>query len=345
MSFFFGALTILPSTRPPTGMKTALPLLLSVLLAPGCILVADDDEEIGGSSVDDDASDVDDDGDPAPEPDELLRECRGDADVGDATQIVGDFDLSIHEMVACGGLSVTLCSSIVYGIAEAIIDNRSDATPDGWAFEGDGVYTSNAAGAGMTTRFYLAEDYAFGSAGDPLNENLFLSTTYLRGARVEIDFDPSDPLSTSASLHFEEPGPYVELLGFGPDPQSPIPVGSNTWAQVEAQLGTLEFESVVAVDDPQNQTTVRYEVTTPRMPAAALLSGGAMPYDLERADASRGDLEQDLIVDDWGVEFVNGNIGALQGTVEFHVEGGPFRYLGALNYDDATYADIDLECP
>ena len=70
-----------------------------------------------------------------------------------------------------------------------------------------------------------------------------------------------------------------------------------------------------------------------------------MGFELDRADAAREDLSQDLIVDDWAVEFVNGNIGALQGTIEFHVDGGPFGYGGALNYDNATYADIDLECP
>lgn len=305
-------------------------------LAPGCLLVTNTDDD--GPSVEDD--------DTIDEPvDDLLLECRGDHDVADATQIVHDFDLSIHEMVACGGLSVTLCSSIVYGIVDALVDNRSDATPDGWVFEGDGVYTSNAAGAGMTTRFYLAQDYGFASAGEPLTENLFLASTYLRGASVQIDFDPSDPFSTEATLHFDEAGPYAELLGFGPEPQSPIPVGLDTWSQVEAQLGTLVFESEIAVDDPQNRTTVRYQVHTPRMPASTLLSGGAMGFELDRADAAREDLSQDLIVDDWGVEFVNGNIGALQGTIEFHVDGGPFGYGGALNYDNATYADIDLECP
>lgn len=311
---------------------------MSLSLAPGCLITTVDDDDTG---LEDDAFE-DDAGEPV---DDRLLECRENYDVDDATQIVGDFDLSIHEMVACGGLSVTLCSSIVYGIVEALADNRPDATPDGWVFEGDGVYTSSAAGAGMTTRFYLAEDYAFANAGDPLTENLFLASTYLRGASLEIDFDPSDPLSADASLHFEGTGPYVELLGFGAEPQSPISVGLDTWSRVEAQLGTLTFESDIAVDDPQNQTTVRYEVHTPRMPASMLLSGGAMEFELVRADAAREGVGQDLIVDDWGVEFVNGNVGALQGTIEFHVDGGPFDYLGALNYDNATYADIDLQCP
>ncbi len=318
-------------------MKTALPLLLSFLLAPGCLLVGSNDDDQGGDGGEDSGTN-----EPAPDP---LQECRGDADAEDAAQIAYDFEESIHEMVACGGLTVTLCSSIVYGVVDALIENRSDATPDGWSYEGEGVYTSSAAMASMTTRFYLAEDYSFGKAGEQLTENLFLSTSYLRGASVEIDFDPSNPLSTEAYLHFEEAGPYVELLGFGPEPQSPIPVGSNTWSQIQTQLGTLLFESDVAVDDPQNRSTVRYQVETPRMPASVLLGGGAMEYSLVRADASRADRGQDLIVDDWGIEFVSGNIGALEGTVTFTVEGGDFPYLGSLDYQNSSYGDVDLECP
>lgn len=317
-------------------MKPALPLVLSALLLPGCIFAPSGSSSSGGA---DDPT-----REPVDESEPLLEECREDHDIPDATQIVGDFDLSIHEMVACGGLSVRLCASIVSGIVNALADNRPDATPNGWVYEGDGLYTSNAAAAGMTTQFYLATDTSFGAAGDKLTENLFLASTYLQGASVDVDVDPNDPLSLSATLHFDAPGPYAELLGFGPDPQSPIPVDLSTWSQIEERLGQLEFEATVAVDDPRDETTVRYEVETARMSAAALLGAAPMSYELVRADATRGDLEQDLVVDTWGVDFVNGSVGALQGTIEFHVEGGPLEYRGAFEYDNATYADIELEC-
>ncbi len=316
-------------------MKPTLPLILAALLAPGCLITT--------ASNDDDAQEGEDTADEAPE--DLLRECREDHDIDGATQIVADIDLTTREMAACGGLSVTLCSSVVSGIIDAIVDNRADATPDGWRFEGDGVYSSDAAGAGMTTRFYLATDYGFGKTGDPVEENLFEVSTYLSGARVSVDFDPSDPLSSSAELHFDAPGPYIELLGFGANPQSPIPLSLSAWDQAQEQLGTLQFESEITVDDPQDQTTVRYDVRTTRMSAAALLGAAPMEYELLSADAARADLGQDLVVDDWGVEFVHGNVGALEGVVDFHVEGGPLPYLGALVYENSTYAEIDLSCP
>lgn len=311
-------------------MKPTLTLILTAaIVAPGCLLTTTPTDDAAQEEA----------------AQEVLAECREDHDIDDATQIVADFDNSIHEMVACGGLSVTLCSGIVSGIVEAIVDNRPDATPDGWRFEGAGLYTSDAAGAGMSTRFYLATDYGFGRAGDPVEENLFEVSTYLSGARVSVDFDPADPLSTSAALHFDAPGPYIELLGFGAAPQSPIPLSLSAWDQAQDQLGTLLFESEITVDDPQDQTTVRYEVRTTRMSAAALLGAAPMDYELLRADASRTELGQDLIVDEWGVEFVNGSVGALEGVIDFHVEGGPLPYLGALVYENSTYADIELSCP
>ncbi|MGH1346881.1 MAG: hypothetical protein ACRBN8_35260 [Nannocystales bacterium] len=320
-------------------MKLALPLILTTAIAPGCLITTTSGDDDGGLDEQESAEGTQE------MPEEFLAECREDHDVDDATQIVSDFDLSIHEMVACGGLSVTLCSSIVTGIVDAIVDNRSDATPEGWRFEGEGLYTSDAAGAEMTTRFYLATDYSFGRAGDPVSENLFEVTTYLRGARVAVDFDPSDPLAATAQLHFDAPGPYAEMLGFGAEPQSPIALSLNTWDQAQDQLGTLLFESTITVSDPQEETTVRYDVQTTRMSAAALLGAAPMEFELLGADAARADLGQELVVDDWGVEFVSGNVGALEGVVDFHVKGGPLPYLGALIYENSTYAEIDLSCP
>ncbi len=331
-------------------MKTLLPLLAALLLTPGCLISSG-----GGSSDDTDASDETGTADETgttdtPDPtvgdeSELLAECREGIDVGEAVQIVEDFDQSIHEMVACGGLTATLCGSIVSGIVQAIIDGASDATPPEWTYEGDGSYTSDAAGAGMVTRFYLGDDYSFGNAGDALTENLFEVATYLRGASVELVVDTDNPLNSSAELHFEGTGPYVELLGLGPDPQSPIAVDTGTWDFIETQLGTLEFESEIEVSDPQDQTTVRYQVHTPRMSAAALLGAVPMGYELDLADASRADLGQDLIVETWGIDFVNGNVGALEGVIDFRIAGGPLEYLGALVYENSTYGSAELECP
>ncbi len=316
----------------------------SVTLATsGCQISSSADDDAGDTDAADDSSGSD-DGPPAQENVEL-DDCKGDNDVEDNIVIVGDYDQSIHEMVACGGLNLTLVAAITTGIVEAVIDNRSDATPDDWEYQGEGTYYTNGAMAEMTTQFFLAEDFEFGSAGDVLTENLFDVRTYLVGARVEAEFDINDPLSTSAELHFDGVGPYVELLGFGPDPQSPIAVDLSTWDDIQDALGNIEFDSDIQVDDTQSRSTVRYHVTTSRMPASGLLNGNAMGYDLQMADATRGDISQTLVVDNWGIDFVSGGSGALDGQIDFRVEGGSFGYEGALIYEESTFGIPQLRCP
>ncbi len=194
-------------------------------------------------------------------------------------------------------------------------------------------------------RFYQTDDTSFGRQGDLLTENLFFASTYLVGARAEVDFDPSDPLATSAKLYFDELGPYGELLGLGADPQSPIDVDLGTWDQLSRALGNISFDADIQLDDAQMQTTVRYDVSTVRMRANALIDGSPLIFDLEQADAARGDLDQDLLVQDWGIDFVNGSPGALDGEIEFSVEGGPLEYDGVLVYDNSTWGRAELSCP
>ena len=216
-------------------------------------------------------SGTDEDGDSGGDAD-LLRECRGSADADEHIRIVVDYDQSIHEMVACGGLNVTLVGAVTSGIVDAIINNSSDATPLEWEFQGDGMYYTNSADAEMTTRFYANQDFSFAAEGEALTENLFLVDTYLVGARVEANIDINDPFNSEVSLTFDDVGPYVELLGYGENPTSPIMLDTSAWNRIEDALGALVFDSQVSVNDEQSVSTVRYDVHTTQMPANALIT-------------------------------------------------------------------------
>jgi hypothetical protein len=298
--------------------------------ASGCIFsgLADDD---GAADTDGDVS-------------SMFVECRDDAsdpEVTDTIAIVDAYDESLHEMVACGGLNVVLCTSVISGVIEAIIEQSNDATPDDWEFRGEGVYYTNGGMADMETRFYLSEDFEFGNAGDLVTQNLFLVESYLVNARLDI----TDALSGSAELHFDGPGPLVELLGFGPNPQSPLQVSINDLTTINQKLKALTFESDVRVTDPRDSGTITYHLTTDRMPASSLIDGMGMGYNLEMADGSRAELAQTLTVDSWDVDFVNEGGGALTGTIDFHVDGDHFDFKGVMVYDNSTYADPQLSCP
>lgn len=318
--------------RMKTVLAPCLLLLASSLATSGCVITSSGLDEGSQSGTDEERS--------------PLEPCSGDADEADATLIVDDYDQSIHEMVACGGLSVALCGAITTGIVDAIINNRADATPDDWEYRGEGTYYTNSAMAEMTTHFYLAQDMSFGREGDALQENLFLVSTYLQGARVELEVDTNNPLASRTLLHFDAAGPYIELLGYGAEPQSPIEIDTSAWGRIEDGLGALLFDSDIQVDDTQSVSTVRYHVTTTRMPATSLINGGAMGYELQMADASRADTSQNLMVDNWGVEFTDGaSSGALSGRIDFSVDGGDFEYEGSLVYDDSSFGTPEYRCP
>src|SRR5690606_11745134 len=116
-----------------------------------------------------------------------LASCRGgasDEEIVDALVITDEYGASLHEMVGCGSLSVALCAGVISGIFDAIAAQSDDATPDGWEFVGEGVYRTSSSSTEMQMRFFLAEDFSFGSAGDPVRENLFLVDSYLVNAEL-----------------------------------------------------------------------------------------------------------------------------------------------------------------
>ena len=68
-----------------------------------------------------------------------------------------------------------------------------------------------------------------------------------------------------------------------------------------------------------------------------------MVLDIVTADGSRGSLEQELTVDNWGVDFVNPK--GLDGVIDFHVEGRHFSFKGQMVYTSSAYAEPILQCP
>jgi hypothetical protein len=274
---------------------------------------------------------------------EQLAACRpgadGDADIAAAVVITDEYADSLHELIGCGGLSFALCSAVIDGVIDAIVDQSNDATPDGWEFVGDGVYRTGSGGTVMDATFYLAEDFSFGKAGDPVMDDLFLVKSYLVDARLKVDL-----LKGKAEIRFDAPGPLVELLGFGADPPNPLPVDLNDLASIKKKLRQLEFEGKVVVQDKREHSTIGYTLNIPRTSADAFLVGTTpMRYELENVDGARADLDQTIVTSMFDVAYANH--GTLTGTVELHVEGGPLEYDALLVWDDTPYPERTLMCP
>lgn len=271
-----------------------------------------------------------------------LSACRGDAsddEVVDAVVITDEYGESLHEMIGCGALSLALCSAVISGIFDAIAAQSNDATPPGWEFIGEGVYRTANDSTGMQARFFLAEDFSFGKAGDPVKENLFLVDSYFVDAALSIDWQTG-----RTEIVYDEPGPLVELLGLGANPPNPLPVDLGDLADLQTSLRALEFEGDITVMDQREASTIAYQMHIPRMTADALVGGSAaMRYELQNVDGNREDLGQTIVTLDFDVAYANH--GTLDGTVDFRVEGGPVEYEAHLAWDDDAYPVRTLTCP
>lgn len=272
-----------------------------------------------------------------------LRECSGDAtpdEIDDNVVITAEYGESLHEMVACGGLNVALCNGVIEGIVDAIIDQRSDATPDGWSWQGDGSYVTMAENATMETRFYATHDFSFAAAGERVPHDVFLIDNYLVNAAVSVDFTTG-----RTEIVYDSAGPLVELLGQGATPPNPLEITLDGLSTFQAEFRALEFDSDVWLDDPREHAVVTYHVTTPRLATDALVTGEGMRYDLVEADATREDLDQALVVDEWTIVFTNDGGGQLDGSSSYHLTGGHFELVGEASFEHSTFPETTLSCP
>lgn len=68
-----------------------------------------------------------------------------------------------------------------------------------------------------------------------------------------------------------------------------------------------------------------------------------MRYELENVDGTRADLGQTIVTRSFDVAYANH--GTLEGTVDFHVQGGPLEYDATLVWADTPYPERTLTCP
>jgi hypothetical protein len=331
---------------------------LTALLLPttGCFALG------GSANADPSGGDVG--SDPEPEPEDAIDDPhsgeRIDVDplaacteelspeeIEDAVAITFDFEGSAHEMVACGGLVFAIVGALVQGIGELVQDPSASTLPEGYHLE-DGTYfvePGTFRDLRMEVRFHLGRDYSFGSKGDLVTENLFLMSSYLVDAQTEIHVDTSTwPFVVDATITHGGPGPLVELLGLGTDPPSPIVVTDELLANAEDHLGDMQVEAIIFFTDHPGVSTIEYAVESPQMLARSLLTGAPMALGMVGADGWRSDLEQDLDVDVWTVEYADGGVGALDGDIDFTVRGGPFDFVSRFHYDGTGWPEIELAC-
>jgi len=282
------------------------------------------------------------------DPADQVSSCSDDlssATVDANLELVGSLDNSVHELVACGGLTVRVVGVLVQGIIEMILNEDDDITPDGLTFQGEGTYLAGGDDPNQDTdmfiRFY---DDSSGTA-ELIEEDVFLAETYLVGATVETEL-VMDGLNSNVywNISFDEVGPRVAMLGFGESPQSPIMVAATDIPNLSPELDDIIIETAVTVVDNRGDSTVNYDVETGPDRVLNIFNGSNLDYRILSVDGENGETGQtlELVDDGWQIEFAGGN--KLDGSIEFTVTGGDFDYQGMFSYNAASYADIELSC-
>lgn len=261
-------------------------------------------------------------------------------DVEATLEVSRAFRDSCHEMVVCGGLSASFSTALIQVLANAAAGTTTH--PSGFEYEGEGRYRS---GDTMVVALHLPTATSFGPAGSVIPFDLFDPASYFVSATIEASasVDLTGETTTTLSIHFEEVGPAIELLGLGPNPASPITIDTEG---LVASLGSIEMRSHIVVDDEQpDGTHVRYELASEGVRLGALLEGGgALPMELVNVDAVRPATGETLTVLDWGMQYTAGSTGTLDGTIRFAVDGGAFPYEATFVYPHRRTPDVSLRC-
>jgi len=282
---------------------------------------------------------------------EQVSECSGSLDASEVAgnlELVGSLDQSVHELVACGGITVRVVGVLVQGVIEMIVDNDADITPDGLVYEGDGTYRSVASDPNQDTDMLLKFFDTSSGEAVPIPDDVFLASTYLVGASAEtvLEVDENNPLNSTAYLEieFDAVGPQVELLGFGPEPPNPIRIKSSDLDELSLDLDDVLLATEVTVVDERRDATVNYDVETGPDQVLDIFDGSRLDYRILDVSGGNEVQGQDLTLAEngWQIEFGGGN--TLIGSIEFSVQGGAFDYDGTFSYDSTSYADIQLTC-
>jgi hypothetical protein len=245
--------------------------------------------------------------------------CAGDHDVDDVTTLAYLFEDSAIAMVTYGGLRFVLITRLLHAAQTFMAD--PDALEDGFAFV-DGRYLVEGAGASM--------EVWFADGDGVLSVDLFDLDSYL------VDADLVDNGDGTVTVTFVDAGPLVSLLGHGDAPESPLLLDQAAAEQLALELGALEVSGTITVDTVFGDSTISYAVDNPALAVTEALISPRMPMELLWASGVRSDLDQDLAVTRWDVDYVPLSA-SLDGEIRTEVTGGPFDYQA-----DFTYVPLDV---
>ena len=289
---------------------------------------------------------------------EALSECSeglAEAEVDDNLQLIYATDESLHELVACGQLTVDISIALYSGLIEMVLEGDSKQ-PGGLEYQGGGQYLTRTDEGHRIMDMLVSLFEESGGELQAIEYDVFDRESYLvgvssriEGEDVDVALDLDNPLASDVDVQgtliveFEATGPLVHLLGLGDDLESPLVFELKDLDDIEPRLSDLRIRANVDLEDARDGDLVAYDVVTPDMNLVEVATAANVGYDVNDISGTGETLGQELqlLNDGWDVEFVDGN---LDGTADFRVTGGDFDYTAGFTYRDSKYADVVLAC-
>jgi len=263
-----------------------------------------------------------------------VAECAGDADVADVTAMADDFELSAAHMIRSGALGGVMVNRLLTNAHDLYVG--AEGLPEHLSYA-DGTYSVIADEVRQEIWLSYTADSPVGEPGERVMVDLFEFDSFLVGAEIE---DTED----GVSIDFEEPGPLAAFLGQGAHPESPMLLSDDEVGALAINLGTLELDGVIAVEEVGAHGTIRYEVVHPAQALETFWPLPLLPMELTSATGERPELSQTLQTHTWDVDYDH-IFTYLGGEIAMDFIGGPFDFRATYTYVPAA-ADtgVDIRC-
>lgn len=257
---------------------------------------------------------------------EELEACRGDAsdaEVLENIRITEEYALGLAADLEWSWTPVLFALDFLILWAQTV-HGVLGASPVGWSYD-DGVYRYGSPNAAIEMTAYTSE------GGIQLTDNILVLESYLVGAVITVDSE-----TDVVTIDYEQPGPLVELLGFGPTPPDPIVLDpAERDAVVDRLAAAIALEPEYIAYGYTRTTLIDYHVAAPRETIAELgLEDFVLDLEIVAVNASRDPVdqgEQRLLTEEWEVYRRGNEVG---GYTTFTVDGGYFPYRGRVEFDD-----------
>ncbi|KYF54947.1 hypothetical protein BE08_15530 [Sorangium cellulosum] len=271
---------------------------------------------------------------------ESLEDCWdgvSEEDIQDNILITEEYARALEASLTISWLPVLFAIDFSFAVMESF-SNAPGTTS--WTFDAGvyrheattdaGVYRHEATTAAVELR-------AFAPSGEPLTHNIFELESYLVGATVTREGDV-------VSIAYDEPGPLVEHLGFGPTPDNPLVIGSGEVDSMQASLGRIEVEPTAVAFAVTPELDWDFRMRSGRTSLASLQLGELLTWEIIEVNARREALDQTLTTEAWEVHSSATKVG---GYTTFTVTGGLFPYRGRIDFIEVPFvvrAERELEC-